>query len=236
MRIISFQNAIILCFVLTVAACGTAPVVAPTPFPSAPTAAGMNHGDHGGATASQPYDALFIDSMIVHHEGAITMARQALQSADRPEIRRMAEEIIAAQQAEIERMRAWRAAWYLPTSRPPAGMTMDMGPMEVAPGEDPVRPAVPGSNDPASRRRGCDGARCIAEGGAPRDRRTGRALSSQRRKPRSRRCVSGSKNGMASNREPLTWIAGINPSGACREACGWKGGEHADRAWHFQGV
>ena len=89
MRIISFQNAIILCFVLTVAACGTAPVVAPTPFPSAPTAAGMNHGDHGGATASQPYDALFIDSMIVHHEGAITMARQALQSADRPEIRRI---------------------------------------------------------------------------------------------------------------------------------------------------
>jgi uncharacterized protein (DUF305 family) len=135
MRIISFQNAIILCFVLTVAACGTAPVVAPTPFPSVPTA-GMNHGDHGGATASQPYDALFIDSMIVHHEGAITMARQALQSADRPEIRRMVEEIIAAQQAEIERMRAWRAAWY-PDLPPTAGMSMDMGPMDVAPGETP---------------------------------------------------------------------------------------------------
>jgi uncharacterized protein (DUF305 family) len=136
MRIISFQNAIILCFVLTVAACGTAPVVAPTPFPSAPTAAGMNHGDHGGATASQPYDALFIDSMIVHHEGAVTMARQALQSAERPEIRRMAEEIIVAQQAEIERMRAWRAAWY-PDLPPTAGMSMDMGPMDVAPGETP---------------------------------------------------------------------------------------------------
>ncbi len=83
MRIISFQNAIILCFMLTAAACGTAPIVAQTSLPSAPTAAGMNHGDHGGATASQPYDALFIDSMIVHHEGAITMARQALQSAER---------------------------------------------------------------------------------------------------------------------------------------------------------
>jgi len=118
----------------TVAACGTAPIVAPTSLPSAPTAAGMNHGDHGGATASQPYDALFIDSMIVHHEGAITMARLALQSADRPEIRRMAEEIIVAQQAEIERMRAWRAAWY-PDLPPTAGMSMDMGPMDVAPGE-----------------------------------------------------------------------------------------------------
>ena len=62
MRIISFQNAIILCFVLTVAACGTAPIVAPTPLPSAPTTAGMNHGNHGGATASQPYDATLIAS------------------------------------------------------------------------------------------------------------------------------------------------------------------------------
>ena len=48
----------------------------------------------------------------------------------------MAEEIIAAQQAEIERMRAWRAAWY-PDLPPTAGMSLDMGPMDVAPGETP---------------------------------------------------------------------------------------------------
>lgn len=64
------------------------------------------------------------------------MANQALQSTDRPEIRRIAQEIIAAQQAEIERMRAWRAAWY-PDLPPTAGMTMDVGPMEVAPGDSP---------------------------------------------------------------------------------------------------
>lgn len=64
------------------------------------------------------------------------MANQALQSTDRPEIRRIAQEIIAAQQAEIERLRAWRAAWY-PDLPPTAGMTMDMGPMGVAPGETP---------------------------------------------------------------------------------------------------
>ncbi len=124
MRIIPFKQAIIIDFVLTAATCGAAPVVALTPVPAAPTAAGMNHGDHGGVTASQPYDALFIDGMIIHHEGAIAMANQALQSTDRPEIRRMAQEIIVAQQAEIERMHAWRAAWY-PDLPPTAGITMD---------------------------------------------------------------------------------------------------------------
>lgn len=57
-----------------------------------------------------PYDALFIDSMIMHHEGAIVMARQALEAAERPEIRQLAEAIISAQQREIDEMRAWRAA------------------------------------------------------------------------------------------------------------------------------
>jgi uncharacterized protein (DUF305 family) len=50
--------------------------------------------------------------MIPHHEDAITMAQQALEKAERAEVKVIAEAIIAAQAAEIEQMQQWRSAWY----------------------------------------------------------------------------------------------------------------------------
>lgn len=88
--------------------------------------------DNGDA----PYDAQFIDSMIIHHEGAINMAQQALTSAEHPEIRQLAEAIVNAQQTEITQMRDWRSAWY-PDLTPTSGMQMEMGPMAVADGSTP---------------------------------------------------------------------------------------------------
>lgn len=102
---------------------------------AAPAAPQMDHGA-GHSAGDGPYDATFIDSMIVHHEGAIAMANQALQSAERPEIRAMAEAIIAAQQNEIDQMTNWRAAWY-PDLAKTDGMGMEMGPMLVADGDAP---------------------------------------------------------------------------------------------------
>lgn len=80
---------------------------------------------------SGPYDALFIDSMILHHRGAIDMANQALKEATRPEIKTLAENIIKAQEAEIKQMQAWRNSWY-PNLAETAGMGMDMGTMEIS--------------------------------------------------------------------------------------------------------
>lgn len=84
-----------------------------------------------------PYDAFFIDSMIEHHQGAVEMAEQALAQAEQPELRALAESILADQKAEIAQMQSWRQTWY-PELSPTEGMHMDMGPMEVA--EDATKP------------------------------------------------------------------------------------------------
>lgn len=70
----------------------------------------MMKGDLGAADAQ--FDLRFINAMIPHHEGAVTMAEDALKKTKRPEIKKMAQEIIASQQKEIEQMKQWRQAWY----------------------------------------------------------------------------------------------------------------------------
>ena len=62
--------------------------------------------------APDPFDLAFIDAMIPHHQSAIDAARMAQAQATRPEIKQRAENIIAAQQQEIDELKAWRQAWY----------------------------------------------------------------------------------------------------------------------------
>jgi uncharacterized protein (DUF305 family) len=116
---------------------GASATTAPAAAPTADSMGGMAGMDHGVvSTEGQPYDAAFIDSMILHHEGAIIMANQALEQAERPEIRELATAIIDAQEAEIAQMKEWRTAWF-PDLPETTGMEMDMGPMEVPEGTEP---------------------------------------------------------------------------------------------------
>lgn len=94
---------------------------------------GMDHGSIN-MDPSQPFDAQFIDSMTEHHQGAITMAEQALEEAEHPELRQMAEDVIAAQTQENEQMATWRQAWY-PELAPTGRVDMEMGEMEISPDE-----------------------------------------------------------------------------------------------------
>lgn len=90
----------------------------------------MHHGDMM-PDASKPFDAHFIDSMIVHHQGAVAMANELLKETDRPELKSFAEAIISAQTKEIADMQSWRKSWY-PGLADTGGMNMAMGDMQVS--------------------------------------------------------------------------------------------------------
>jgi len=90
----------------------------------------MNHSmgmDLGPADAN--YDLRFIDGMMLHHQGAVVMAQEAQRKSSRTEIKKLAAEIITAQEKEIASMKTWRTNWYASAATTPMGYSSSMGHM-----------------------------------------------------------------------------------------------------------
>ncbi len=79
----------------------------------------MNHNNMDVGPADANYDLRFIDSMTLHHRGALVMAQEALQKSKRPELIKLANGIVTEQKKEIAQMQQWRKQWYPKASATP---------------------------------------------------------------------------------------------------------------------
>jgi uncharacterized protein (DUF305 family) len=80
---------------------------------SAASMAFMEANDRMHAAMAMEYsgnaDVDFVRGMIAHHQGAVEMARIVLEHGEDAEVKKLAEEIIAAQEGEIKWMEEWLA-------------------------------------------------------------------------------------------------------------------------------
>ena len=72
---------------------------------------GSSSASGGEEAAHNDADVEFAQMMIPHHEGALEMAEMALEKAESPEVKDLAERIEAAQGPEIETLRQWLEEW-----------------------------------------------------------------------------------------------------------------------------
>ncbi len=71
-----------------------------------------SHSMPDGSMMSQNIDQHFIAQMIPHHDGAIAMAKTALERSKRPEVIALSTAIISAQEKENADMKAWYQSWF----------------------------------------------------------------------------------------------------------------------------
>lgn len=57
-------------------------------------------------------DRVFLEDMIVHHQGAVDMSNELLKRTTRPEMIKFANDIISAQTQEIEMQKMWLKDWF----------------------------------------------------------------------------------------------------------------------------
>jgi uncharacterized protein (DUF305 family) len=57
------------------------------------------------------FDLAFVDMMARHHQGATQMANTEMKDGSLGEVKQLAQQVIAAQQREVDQLAAWKRAW-----------------------------------------------------------------------------------------------------------------------------
>jgi uncharacterized protein (DUF305 family) len=79
------------------------------------------------ASGQVPFDRAFIDAMVPHHQVAIEMANEAKEAGlSAPDLIKIADDIIATQQAEIDQMLEWREQWFGSREREPEAAALEV--------------------------------------------------------------------------------------------------------------
>ena len=71
------------------------------------------------------FEQSFLEQMIQHHRSGIEMAKMVNDHTKRPELRQFADKMIAAQQAEIDKMTGWLKDWFKASPKPVANEAAD---------------------------------------------------------------------------------------------------------------
>jgi len=76
-------------------------------------------------TERMPFDHAFLNAMIEHHKSGEDAAKIALQRAEHPELKAMAQDMITTDEAHIEKLKELRRTWYGSDAAPAAVMPKD---------------------------------------------------------------------------------------------------------------
>lgn len=85
-----------------------------------------SHKD-GLGKADENLDLRYINAMIAHHEGAIVLAKSALENSSRSEIQSLSAMIIEGEPKLINELYSWKSDWYNDKSLIDASSTPNLG-------------------------------------------------------------------------------------------------------------
>lgn len=78
--------------------------------------------------ADRTFDLRYINAMISHHRGAVLLAEQLAKNTDRPEMKTLAENILADEPKAIAELYAWKKDWYGDTKNVRDPIVANLGP------------------------------------------------------------------------------------------------------------
>jgi len=108
---------------------------------------GDSSADAGATPSGDAFDKAFIDAMVPHHQSAIEMATAAKEAGlSQPDLVKVADDILATQQLEINQMKDWRGEWFGSSTIDPQGATA-LGLSESQMGMEHDADALTGSGD-----------------------------------------------------------------------------------------